>query len=33
MQENIQNRLGLDEGDLGIQLLTEQQIVAMIVFF
>jgi hypothetical protein len=31
-QENIQDWLELDEGDLGFQLLTEQEIAAVILF-
>jgi hypothetical protein len=33
MQENIQDWLQLDEGDLGFQLLTEGEITAVIVFY
>jgi uncharacterized protein YehS (DUF1456 family) len=32
-QENIQDWLQLDEGDPGFQLLTEQEIAAVIFFF
>jgi hypothetical protein len=32
-QENIQDWLELDEGDLGVQLLTEVEIAAEIVFY
>jgi hypothetical protein len=32
-QENIQDWLGLDEGDPGFQLLTEEEITAVIYFF
>jgi hypothetical protein len=33
MQENIQDRLQLDEGDNGFQLLTEEEIAAVMFFF
>jgi hypothetical protein len=32
-QENIQDRLELDEGDPGFQLLTEEEIAAIIYFY
>jgi hypothetical protein len=32
-QENIQDWLQLDEGDPGFQLLTEEEIVAMLIFY
>jgi hypothetical protein len=33
MQENIQDWFELDEGDPGFQLLTEEEIAAVIIFF